>query len=205
MIDAPPVTCGQVLQPWNAGPTDEASTFDLGFPFNYSKPCDILDLIGCNFAVRRDFFLRVGGFDEQFLGVCYRYEAEFTWRVFQATGRKVRFLPDASLRHLRAGGGGTRAFGTKDAWQHITGSVGDYYFALRCLPTGNCLRHMLRRLVGEPLNRNTIRRPWLIPVLYLREVVACLWAMGLVSAKGQRLIHDLSAYSAKCRENSARV
>jgi GT2 family glycosyltransferase len=191
---APPVTCGQVLQPWNAGPTDEAATFDLGFPFNYSKTCDILDLMGGNLAVRRDFLLGIGGFDEQFSGVCYRFEAEFAHRVIRETGRKIRFLPDAGLRHLQAGGGGTRAFGVKDAWSHITASVGAYYFALRCLPVGACLRHTLRRLVREPVNRNTLRRPWLIPQLYVREVVAWFWAARLASGRARHFVRDLAAY-----------
>lgn len=189
-----PITCGQVLQPWNSEPTDEAMTFARGFPFNYSKPCDILDLIGCNFAVRRDFFLHVGGFDEQFIGVCYRYEAEFTQRVFRETGRKVRFLPDASLRHLQAGGGGTRSFGAKEAWRHITGSVGDYYFALRCLHAGACLRHSLQRLVREPMNRRTLRRPWLIPLLLVREIAAWLWAARLAATRTRHFLQTLAAY-----------
>src|SRR5205809_7288178 len=100
--------------------------------------------MGGNFGIRRQAFRDLGGIDENFFGACYRWEAELADRLFRRTARKVRFLPRASIRHLQAGAGGTRAFGTKDTWRHISGSVGYYYYTLKCVPwpakVGHCLR-----------------------------------------------------------------
>jgi hypothetical protein len=137
----------------------------------------------------------LGGFDETFTGVCYRFEAEFAYRLFRVTGRKVRFLPEAGLRHLQAGGGGTRAFGTRYTWKHISASIGDYYFAMRCLPWGKCVAHCLRRLFREPLNRSTLNRPWLIPSLYLRETVAWFRTLGRLLTRRNKYLKDAAAYS----------
>jgi GT2 family glycosyltransferase len=175
---APPAVCGQVLQPWNDKPVEQVSDFGIEFDAAYNQACDILSLMAGNCAIRRDTYLHVGGMDERFFGPCYRLETELSHRLFRRTGRKVRFVPEASIRHLQAGGGGSRAFGTKDTWKHIGGSVGDYYFALRSLPAWAALKHCGRRLLRAPINRATVKRPWLIPSLFLRELVAWCWAIG---------------------------
>jgi GT2 family glycosyltransferase len=174
--DPPPGTCGQVIQSWHRGPVERVHDFDLGFDPGYNQPCDILGPIGCNFGLRRDIFFDVGGIDENFFGPCYRFEAELSRRIFRRTGRKIRFLPHASLVHLKTAGG-TRSFGEKDTWKHIGGRVGEYYFALRSLPPLACLGYCLRQIMREPLNKYTLRRPWLIPSLFVREVVAWAWAV----------------------------
>jgi GT2 family glycosyltransferase len=192
--DAPPATCGQVLQPWHPQPLEKVADFGLEFDFAYNNPCEILTLIGCNFSVRRDTFLRVGGFDESFSEVCYRFEAEFCYRLFHQFGKKVHFLPSASLRHLKSSGG-TRAFGEKDTWRHIGGSIGDYYFALRCLSPGQSLVHCFNRMINAPINRNTLLHPWLIPSLFVREVVAWCRAAGQVWAKPRELMKEAAYYN----------
>jgi GT2 family glycosyltransferase len=176
--DAPPAVCGQVLQPWNEKPIERVSDFGVEFNPAYDQDCDILSLMAGNFAIRRETYFRVGGMDERFFGPCYRLETELSHRIFRLTGRQVRFVPQASIRHLHAGGGGSRAFGMKDTWKHIGGSVGDYYFALRSLSARVALKHCGRRLLRAPINRETIKRPWRIPSLFFREVVACGWAVG---------------------------
>jgi GT2 family glycosyltransferase len=191
--DPPPATCGQVLQPWDEVPVSQVRDFAEGFNAAYDQPCDILSLMAGNFAIRRDTYLLVGGMDENFFGPCYRLEAELSYRIFRRTGRKVRFLPEASLRHLQAGGG-TRSFGDKDTWGHIGGSVGDYYFALRSLPPFRALGHCLRRLVRAPLNRATLRRPWLVPSLFVRECVAWVWAAAQVALRPGKYVRTLAAY-----------
>ena len=126
LYDPPPAACGQVLQTWNIAEVHTVLDFEANFNFAYSKECDILSLMGGNFGIRRETFLQVGGIDENFFGACYRWEAEFCHRLFDRTGRLIRYLPDAGIRHLHVAAGGTRAFGTKDTWKHISGSVGDY-------------------------------------------------------------------------------
>jgi GT2 family glycosyltransferase len=176
--DAPPAVCGQVLQPWNEGPITQVTNFGVEFNAAYDQSCEILSLMAGNFAMRRETYFQVGGMDERFFGPCYRLESELSYRIYRRTGRKVQFVPEAGIRHLHAGGGGSRAFGTKDTWKHIGGCVGDYYFALRSLSAWTAFKHCCRRLLRSPINRETVKRPWLIPSLFLREAVAWVWATG---------------------------
>lgn len=174
---APAATCGQVLQPWHDGPVGQVRDFALGFDAAYSQPCEIATLMAGNFGIPRESYIHLGGMDENFTGPAYRLETEFALRLARRTGRKVTFLPGASLRHLKVSGG-TRVYGSKDSFRHIGGSVGDYYFALRCLPWGQAIIHSLKRWLRSPVNRETVRRPWVIPVLYLRETLAWCAAAG---------------------------
>jgi GT2 family glycosyltransferase len=191
--DAPPAVCGQVLQPWDRQPVDRVVDFGVEFKAAYNQTCDILSLMAGNFAIRRETYLRVGGMDERFFGPCYRLETELSHRIFRRTGRKVRFVPEASIRHLHAGGG-TRAFGMKDTWKHIGGSVGDHYFALRSLSAWAAFKYCGHRLLKAPVNRATVKRPWLIPSLFLREVVAWGWAVGQ-ALTAPKYIGELATYA----------
>jgi glycosyltransferase involved in cell wall biosynthesis len=193
--DPPPAVCGQVLQPWHQGPVPVVRDFALEFDPAYDKPCEILSPIACNLSLRRETFLRVGGCDENFAGPCYRLETELSYRINRLLGRKVAFAPQGRIVHLRAGGG-TRTFGGKDTWGHIGGSMGDYYFAVRCLPWHRCAWYSLKRFVRAPVNRYTLRRPWLVPVLYVREAVAWLQAAGRAWTKPNNYIKDAACYGA---------
>lgn len=166
-----PAFCGQVLQPWHDRPLDHASDFDFSFDAAYAHECDVLSLMEGNFAIGRRTFFDVGGVDENFSGCTYRHGSELAYRLAARFGRRPRFLPTASLRHLYARGG-QRAHGAKDTWGHLGASVGDYYFALRCLPPGRCLKHSLKRWWRASFNRQTVTHPWLIPSMAVREVVA---------------------------------
>jgi glycosyltransferase involved in cell wall biosynthesis len=191
--DAPPATCGQVLQPWNPAPVEEVSDFDLGFNCAYAHACDIRSLIGANFAIRRDVYFAAGGMDENFNGANYRNDAELAFRVCAHSGRRIRFLPEAGVRHLYAAGG-NRAFGHKDTWGHIGGSIGDYYFALKWLPPAQVARHSLTRLVRASLNRHTIARPWLVVSLALRECVAFFIAAKRLVLSPHKRLRKLDEY-----------
>jgi hypothetical protein len=178
--------------------------YALEFDAAYDKSCEILSLMAGNFSMRRQTFLGVGGLDENFSGPCYRLEAELSHRIYRLLGRKVAFVPAARIVHLRAGGG-TRAFGTKDTWGHIGGSMGDYYFALRCLPVLQCAKYNLKRFVRAPLNRTTLRRPWLVPLLFLREAVAWFEAVGRAWAKPNNYIKDAAFYGANAPPDAVAV
>jgi GT2 family glycosyltransferase len=191
--EGPPATCGQVLQPWHVATIESVKGFDLEFDPAYSEPCNVRFLIGANFAIRRETYLQIGGMDENFNGANYRNDTEMAYRICARTGKPIRFVPDASLRHLFAGGG-NRAFGAKDTWGHIGGSIGDYYFAMKCLPRGEMVRHVLRRIVRAPLNRNTLRHPWLIPSLAVREIVAFFRACSRLAFRPHKGIRPLEDY-----------
>jgi glycosyltransferase involved in cell wall biosynthesis len=191
--DGPPATCGQVLQPWNPVAVETVNNFDFSFNSAYSKRCDIRYLIGANFAIRRRTYLDVGGMDENFNGANYRNDAEMAYRICDATGKRILFVPEAGLRHLLADGG-NRAFGAKDTWGHIGGSIGDYYFALKWLPWRQRLVHIAIRPLRASLNRNTVTHPWLIPSMAAREVVAFFRAWVRLVRTPHRGIKSLEAY-----------
>jgi GT2 family glycosyltransferase len=189
-----PATAGQVLQPWHPAPVAVARHCDVRFDLAYDKPCEILSLMAANFAMPKEVFISVGGMDENFAGQNYRNDAELAYRIFRKTSRRVSFVPEASLRHLLAGGG-NRAFGAKDTWPAIGGSIGDYYFAFRSLPAHRAFGHALRRLLKEPLNRYTARHPWRIPWLQLREVVAVVVALHRAICRRNNYIKALAHYT----------
>lgn len=184
--DAPLSACGQVLQPWDTGPSDDPGDPELGFNFAYRRPTEIVAIIAMNFAVRREVFLEVGGMDESFRGGAHRCDAEIGFRILAKTGRRTRFVPEATVRHLHAPGG-TRAHGHKDTWAAIESAVGDYYFALRCLPPRKAFRHFLARMCRAPFNRNTLRHPWLVASVLVREVVAMVRAVRRIRHGGRYL------------------
>jgi GT2 family glycosyltransferase len=182
---------GQVLQPGQEPAdlrTPDSDDFlgSLAFPFHSTHATWVRNAVGCNFSVHRESALRIGGFDENFLGSAYRFETEFCRRVWRAGGR-VLFEPSASVRHVRFPSGGTRARGS-----HLTSAsprhgVGDYYFALRQGPSLSVLGYVLRRLVREACTRFHLRHPWWVPVKWVGEIAALLWAIGLF-LRGPRYI-----------------
>jgi glycosyltransferase involved in cell wall biosynthesis len=190
-----PAFCGQVLQPWqDYKPFDHVIDFDVRFEPAYAHECDVLCLMEGNFAIRRQALLDVGGVDENFSGCTFRHGTELAYRLTARLGRRPRFLPAASLRHLHAYGG-QRAYGAKDTWGHLGASIGDYYFALRCLPPRQCLRHGLKRWWRASVNRHTVTHPWLVPSMALREVVAFARAGWLAWRRPGSYVRSLRDYA----------
>lgn len=176
---------GQVLQPGES-PIDAPARgsrrglrADLEFPFFSSRGDWIANVMAGNLSVKREAAIAAGGFDENFVGVAYRFETEFARRLIDRGG-KIRFCPEASINHLRANKGGTRATGS-----HLTSAdpkygVGDYYFALiSAVPTSEKVSYMLRRPVREVCTRFHLQRPWYIPIKLFGEFRAALLAMRL--------------------------
>ncbi len=87
----------------------------LGYPFCRGRVFDMLEVdngqyddsmelfwaSGAAFAVRRELFLSVGGFDEDFFA--HQEEIDLCWRI-QKWGYKIQYVPQSSVFHL---GGGT--------------------------------------------------------------------------------------------------
>jgi len=166
---------GRVIQPWEEGHDFSA---DETFHFACTKSFWIEEFMGGNFSVRRDTALALGGFDENFVRVAYRFEAEFAHR-FRASGRCIRFEPSACLHHLKVSAGGTRTYG-----EHLTTvkpdhAVGAYYYALRTRNGGRWLREFLVRPLRAVATRHHLRHPWWIPVTLLAEVRGMIWALTL--------------------------
>lgn len=165
------LVAGRVIQPWQEG-----IDFAAEGPFHFASthPALIGEFIGCNFSICKDVALRLGGFDENFVRVAYRFEAEFA-RRYTTDGRQIWFDPGACLHHLKELDGGTRSFGEHLTTWRPDHSVGAYYYALR---TGG-LREFLVRPCRAVATRYHLRRPWRIPATLLAEIGGMLWALGL--------------------------
>jgi GT2 family glycosyltransferase len=143
-----------------------------------------------NLSVKREFALQVGGFDENFIPpVSFRFETEFARRLVAAGGR-IRFAPAASIRHLRAGQGGTRSQGT-----HLTSAsplhgAGDYYYALRCGKGMERVGYILQRPFREVRTKFHLTHPWFIPVKFIGEMRAMILAFQLYKTGPQILVQE---------------
>ena len=165
------LVAGRVIQPWQEGV--DLSEND-SFHFASLKSSWINEFIGCNFSVRRKDALCIGGFDENFVRVAYRFEAEFAYRFLKA-GNRIYFEPHACLHHLKAEDGGTRTFG-----EHLTTwkpdhAVGAYYYFLR---TGSGF-DFIQRPILSIATKYHLSHPWQIPLSLLAELRGMLWALKL--------------------------
>lgn len=190
----PDVWCvvGQIIQPWQQ-PEDiprvqpqPGLRCDLDFPFHSSTECEIFNGMSGHMSVTREHCLQVGGFDENFKGAAYRFDTEFSRRVIDHGG-KVIFCPKASLKHLRVARGGTRLVGNHLASGNPIHGVGDYYFALRQGRGLDRWTYIGKRMVREFCTKFHLKHPWFIPVKFLGEIRAFLWALRL-SWQGAALV-----------------
>jgi GT2 family glycosyltransferase len=180
------LVAGQVLQP---GQRPE-KPIDGRFEFNSSEPAWIAEFMGGNFSIDRDEALALRGFDENFVGAAYRFEAEFAARYVARHGR-ILFEPKASIDHLALSTGGTRSHGHHLRTAQPSHSVGAYYFLVRCRPRG-WLRQMAWRPLRSVRTRHHLSRPWWIPLTLLAEARGLLLAMRL-STKGPKLLETDSS------------
>lgn len=178
------VVVGQIIQPWQQpedlprlGPTNGLRA-DLEFPFHSSQQCSIQNGMSGHMSVRGDRCLAVGGFDENFKGAAYRFDTEFARRVIRHGGRVV-FSPKASLKHLRVARGGTRLIGNHLASANPIHGVGDYYFALRLATGWERWSYIASRMFREIRTKFHLFHPWFIPIKFIGELRALLWAIGL--------------------------
>jgi len=171
---------GQVLQPgehprvYKARGVRQGLRADLEFPFLSDQSMVVRNVMAGNLSVERSLALQVGGFDENFSGVAYRFETEFARRM-TAAGAQIRFWPAASINHLRAERGGTRSTGS-----HLTSAdpkhgIGDYYYAFLHGTRLEAWRYSVYRLFREVRTRFHATHPWWIPVKLLGEWRA-FWA-----------------------------
>ena len=113
----PVIVAGQVLQPGQ----EPALSSSGAFRFNSTEEQEVEAVMGGNFSVRREFAIQLGGFDENFVGAAYRFEAEFCLRARRA-GARIWFEPAAGLRHLRAERGDARLrVAPDDRWPDALG------------------------------------------------------------------------------------
>ncbi|MCC7096253.1 MAG: glycosyltransferase family 2 protein [Thermomonas sp.] len=176
------LVAGRVFQP---GQGSETLRKGETFRFTSDAPARIDEFMGGNFSVRRDVALALGGFDENFVGAAYRFEAEFASRYVRQHG-KIRYEPGAIIHHLAISTGGTRAHGHHLRTAQPAHTVGAYYFLLRARPRGWWWQ-MLWRPLRAVRTRFHLRHPWRIPPTLLAEVRGFFWALRLLLA-GPKLV-----------------
>jgi glycosyltransferase involved in cell wall biosynthesis len=164
------IVAGRVLQPWDEG--KESARSDA--PFAGILPQWVREFMGGNFSLPRERALALGGFDENFVRVAYRFEAEFAHR-WQASGRRIRFEPSACIHHLKVASGGTRTFGEHLTTWRPDHAVGAYYWGLRT----RSWREFFARPMRSVATRFHLRHPWRIPATVFAELGGMLWAFGL--------------------------
>jgi GT2 family glycosyltransferase len=172
---------GRVIQPWQEG-IDFVSAPDKAFHFASMQPASIHEFMGGNFSVPRARALALGGFDENFVKVAYRFEAEFASR-FLAHGGRIHFEPRACLHHLKEVAGGTRSFGEHLTTWRPDHAVGAYYYSLRCKKFAEFVVRPCRAVI----TRYHLRHPWRIPATMVAELGGMLWALALYIRGPKRL------------------
>jgi GT2 family glycosyltransferase len=165
------VIAGRVLQPWH----DNDGALMEGFAG--LEPGERNEFMGGNFSVRRETALRLGGFDERFVRVAYRFEAEFADRV-RAAGGSIWFEPGSVIHHLKASTGGTRTFGDHLRTASPAHAVGEYYYLLRARPA-SWLSRIVRRPWSSIATRHHLARPWWIVPTLIGEALGALWGLAL--------------------------
>lgn len=166
---------GRIIQPWQEGQVYSGAE---PFHFAQTKPAWIAEFMGGNFSLDRRLALELGGFDENFVRVAYRFEAELAYRWIRS-GRWIYFEPAACIHHLKVKAGGTRAYG-----EHLTShkpdhSVGAYYYMLRTWSGPGRLGSFLGRPFRAVINRHHLRAPWWIPTTLVAELSGMIWALML--------------------------
>jgi GT2 family glycosyltransferase len=179
------VVAGRVVQPWESGRLVEEPRM---FRFSSTSRQWIPEFIGCNFSVKRAVALAIGGFDENFIHVAYRFEADFADRLLAAGGR-ILFEPTASLRHLKTPDGGTRVYGNHLRTVRPSHAVGEYYYILRGFRSRPWLRPLLGRAITALSTRHHLTHPWWIPVTVTSEALGFFWALGL-TLRGPRYLRQ---------------
>jgi GT2 family glycosyltransferase len=191
---------GQVLQPGetpqritntvNPSPTGTLRQ-DHTFRFDSSVSSWTTNVMAGNLSVNRRFAIRIGGFDENFLGAAYRFESEFARRIIR-NGGHIRFCADASINHLRVSRGGTRAQGTHQTSASPLHGVGDYYYALNSdAPWIDKVKYISARPFREVITRFHLAHPWYIPVKLVGEIRALALSLSLTRC-GPKYINETS-------------
>lgn len=172
------IVAGRVIQPWDEG---KDFTADTGFHFASLREVWCEELMEGNFSVPRDLAIGIGGFDENFVDVAYRFGAEFSHR-WLTTGRRIRYEPAACIHHLKVPLGGTRIYGEHLTTLRPTHSVGAYYYYFRTRVASRAIGMSLRRLGHSVTTRHHLRRPWWIPLTFLAELRGLWLATQMVRA-----------------------
>jgi GT2 family glycosyltransferase len=143
-------------------PRDQA----IGFDRMRSDRYEVIAFCTCNSSVRREAFLRVGGFDESFYGNAYGDDYDFAIRLGESGGRFV-YDPQAWLIHLQAKSGGLRMSDQKTQLGEKEKIYSSVLFMLKNWQRPWRLYLLWRVLRRSLFLKANLKRPW-------REIAVCL-------------------------------
>lgn len=146
----------------------------------------VREFMAGNFSVRNTAARELGGFDENFRGAAYRFEADFSRRLI-ASKRRILYEPRALIHHIQAQRGGTRSYGAHLRTFRPHHAVGAYYYLLRAPDALIRPDRVIQRLVGSILTRYHTAHPWAVPRTLFAEGLGLVWAFGLL-LRGPRLL-----------------
>jgi GT2 family glycosyltransferase len=169
------IVAGRIIQPWQEG---EDFSQDTGCHFASLQSGEISEFMGGNFSLNRHEAIALGGFDENFVRVAYRFEAEFAYR-WRAAGYRIVFEPKACIHHLKVSIGGTRTYGDHLVTIRPDHSVGAHYFYLRTQSGSSPLRSMMNRIFGAVATKYHFRNPWRVLPTLIGEIRGLIWACRL--------------------------
>lgn len=142
---------------------------------------------GCNHSVRREAILRLGGYDENFLGWAFREDSDFAIRLWQS-GATIVHDPEAGITHLACPAGGCRIKDDSFRMAEWLISYPATYFACRHFFPGwrfwlevgvlNIRKYILRR--------DNVFRPWRLPWALLAYLYACWRASTAAIGRASR-------------------
>lgn len=193
---------GQVLQPGETPQdvqyqeTGTGITECLAFPFFSKQKTDVKNVMAGNLSVRVSIANTIGGFDENFQFVAYRFETDFARRLIDS-GSRIVYEPEAGIHHLRIRTGGTR-----NRANHLTSSrpdhsLGDYYYAFKHGKRWEAVIYSVKRFIKAPVTKFHIKHPWYIPTVLLGEMRGLWTGWRLACSNGKTHI-----VSEQCVQNS---
>ncbi len=174
------IVAGRVVQPWD----DEQGVNNNStenFSFNGLQNCDAQYFIGCNVLINKHIALKLGGFDQNFVGTAHDYEREFSDRVLNA-GQDVVYCADAAVHHLKEESGGIRTYGHFLKTMKPHHAVGAYYYILRSKRINNKLLRIVHRVRQRVITRTHLKQPWWIPLTLVGDILGIVWASYLWSS-----------------------
>jgi GT2 family glycosyltransferase len=133
------------------------------------------DIHGGNHSVRRSTAIRVGGYDEQFVGPAHYEENDFARRLCKS-GAVCIFDPDAWLVHLKAPTGGCRVPGNRH-WPEWHKAMNIMLFTFRHVSAAREKRALLTAaLRSGPLRKENVLYLWRQPAAWANFALAVLEA-----------------------------
>ena len=116
--------------------------------WDHRRDADVDHVIGAFYAMRRDLFERLGGFDERFF--VYLEDLDLSLRVRQA-GHRVRFLATPASFHL--GGGVSRQIKARRLFYATRSRI---LYAYKHFPRWQAHLHLGLTLFIEPFTRSVL-------------------------------------------------